>query len=43
MGYSAPAKQAFRLHGLSRIVEVVEVSCCALGAKALRAEKLGLI
>ena len=38
MGYSARAKQAFRLHGLSRIVEVVELSCWDLGAEALRAE-----
>ena len=38
MGYSAKAKQAFRLHGLSRIVEVVELSYWALGAEALRAE-----
>ena len=38
MGYSARAKQAFRLHGLSRIVEVVELRCWALGAEALRAE-----
>ena len=38
MGYSARAKQAFRLHSLSRIGEVVELSCWALGAEALRAE-----
>ena len=38
MGFSTRAKKAFRLHGLSRIVEVVELSCWALGAEALRAE-----
>ena len=38
MGYSARSKQAFRLHGLIGIVEVVELSCWALGAEALRAE-----
>ena len=38
MGYSARAKQAFRLHGPSRIVEIIELSCWALGAEALRAE-----
>ena len=38
MGYSAWAKQAFRLHGLSRIVEFVKLSGWALGTEALRAE-----
>ena len=35
MGYSAQAKWAFRLHGLSRVGELVKVSHWALGAEAL--------
>ena len=43
MGCSTWAKLNFRLHGLSRVVEVVRLSCWASGAEALWAEKLELI
>ena len=38
MGYSTWAKRAIRLHGLSRVVEVVKLGCWALGSKALWAK-----
>ena len=43
MGCSALDELNFRLHGLSRVVEVVRLSCWASGAEALWAEKPELI
>ena len=43
MGYSAWAEPNLRLHGLSRVVKVVKLSCWAPGAEALWAEKHELI
>ena len=43
MGYSARAERAFRLHGLSRIDELVKVRYWAPGAVALVAFQPELI
>ena len=43
MGYSTWDEPNPRLHGLSRVVKVVKLSCWATGAKALWAEKPELI
>ena len=43
MGYSARAKRAFGLHGLSRVGELVKVSYWAPGAEALVAIQPELI